>query len=251
MKAHILVVDDDVFMAKILSFVLSDNGYQTSVLPDPAAVAHFLDEHVVSLILLDVMLPYTDGLSLCATIRRQYPDLPIIFVSARAQLADKVAGFNRGADDYVTKPFEPMELLVRIDAVLRRRHRVDRSACGMVLKVGRATLDVEGLRFLMPGREPVALTPTEMKILECLMRNANAVISRETLIARVWGYDVDGGENRVNVYIRRLREKFDADPEVGGYIQTVRGMGYTFRDRRCSPVSSDEAPLPISANDGA
>ncbi len=231
MKAHILIVDDDLFMAKLLTFVLSDNGYQTSMLPDPATVLPFLDEHPVNLVLLDVMLPHTDGFSLCAAIQRAHPDLPVIFLSARTQLADKVAGFNRGADDYIVKPFEPMELLVRIQAVLRRHRRAERNVFGMTIKVGKATLDMQELRFLAPPREPVALTPTEMKILECLMRNANAVIARETLIERTWGYDFEGVDNRMNVYIGRLRQKIEAHPETPAYIHTIRGMGYVFRDR--------------------
>lgn len=232
MEAHVLIVDDDPFMAKMLVFLLTDSGYQTTTLSDPDAVQGFLEEYNVSLILLDVMLPRTDGFNLCTAIQRKHPDIPIMFLSARGQLNDKIDGFNRGADDYVVKPFEPMELLSRIQAVLRRHRRAERNVFGMVIKAGDATLDLQELRFLAPQHESVVLTPTEMKILECLMRNANAVISRETLIERTWGYDFDGGGNRINVYIRRLRQKIEADPDDPIYIQTVRGLGYVFRGQQ-------------------
>lgn len=234
MKAHVMIVDDDPFMAKMLVFVLTDSGYQTTAISDPDAAQEFLADYNVSLVLLDVMLPHTDGLSLCTAIRRKHPDIPIIFLSGRGQLRDKVDGFNRGADDYIVKPFEPMELLSRIQAVLRRRRRAERNVFGMVIKAGDASLDMQELRFLAPQHEPVVLTPTEMKVLECLMRNANAVISREALIERTWGYDFDGGGNRINVYIRRLRQKIEVDPSEPVYLQTIRGLGYVFRDRKCA-----------------
>jgi DNA-binding response OmpR family regulator len=241
MKTHILVVDGDPFMAKMLAFVLADSGYQTTTLSDPGAVIRFLADHNVSLILLDVILPHTDGLTLCTTIQSKHPDIPIIFLSAHGHLNDKVAGFDRGADDYIVKPFEPMELLARVRAVLRRHQRADRNVLGMAIKVGYATLDLQELRFAAPGQESVALTVTEMKVLECLMRNANAVLSREALIERVWGYNFDGCDNRTNVYIRRLRGKIEADPEEPRYIQTVRGFGYTFRDRRSAARATNGA----------
>jgi two-component system response regulator RegX3 len=231
MKAHILIVEDDAFTAKMLAFVLTDNGYHVSTIPDPDAVLPFLRDHPVNLVLLDVAFPRADGLALCVALQRAHPDLPVIFLSARASLADKVAGFSRGADDYLTKPFEPLELLVRIQAVLRRHRRAERNVFGMTIKVGTATLDMQEMRFVAPPRDPVALTPTEMKILECLMRNANAVLSRETLIERTWGYDYEGVDNRMNVYIGRLREKIEADPKEPAYIQTIRGLGYVFRDQ--------------------
>ena len=232
MKAHILIVDDDPFLSKMLVFVLTDSGYQASAIPDPDAALRFLDEQSVNLVLLDVMLPRTDGLALCTAIQRRHPEVPVIFLSGRGALSDKVEGFNRGADDYLAKPFEPMELLARIQAVLRRHRRAERNVFGMTIKVGQAALDMQELRFVTPQREPVVLTPTEMAILECLMRNANAVISRETLIVRTWGYDFDGAGNRINVYIGRLRQKIEIDPVDPIYIQTIRGLGYVFRDRQ-------------------
>lgn len=226
---HILVMDPDPFMSKMLAFLLGDSGYQTTTLPDPRRVGDFLAENAVDLVLLDVALPHIDGLALCTVLRRAHPDMPVIFLSARGMVADRVEGLNRGADDFVAKPFEPTELLARIQAVLRRYRRAERNRIGNLIKAGEAALDLGDLRFAAPGREPVPLTPTEMKILGCLMRNADAVVTRETLIERTWGYESDGDSNRVNVYIRRLRQKIEADPGNPAYLHTVRGMGFTFR----------------------
>jgi two-component system, OmpR family, response regulator RegX3 len=231
-RTHILIVEDDPFMSKMLVFLLDDSGYQTTTLSDPRQVSGFLKENAIDLILLDVMLPYMDGFTLCTALRREHPDIPVIFLSARGMVGDKVDGFGHGADDYIAKPFEPTEMLARIQAVLRRYRRAERNLFGMVIKVGDTALDLGELQFSAPQRRPALLTPTEMKILECLMRNANAVISRETLIERTWGYDYEGGSNRVDVYIRRLRKKIEDDPDDPMFIHTVRGLGYVYRDGR-------------------
>jgi two-component system response regulator RegX3 len=232
MKTHILIVEDDPFMSKMIVFLLNDAGYETTTLGDPRGVGLFLKENAVDLVLLDVMLPYMDGFTVCNQLRREHPDVPVVFLSARGMVSDKVDGFGHGADDYIAKPFEPTELLARIQAVLRRYRRAERNLFGMVIKVGDTALDLGELQFSAPQRRPVLLTPTEMKILECLMRNANAVISRETLIERTWGYDYEGGSNRVDVYIRRLRKKIEMDPDDPSFIHTVRGIGYVFREGR-------------------
>jgi two-component system response regulator RegX3 len=232
MKTHVLLVDDDALTAKLIDFMLTDAGYEMHTLADPRRVGDYLRENPIDLILLDIMLPHMDGFTIAKQVRREYPDIPIIFLSARGMVGDKVEGFAQGADDYVAKPFEPTELLARIQAVLRRYRRAERNVFGTVIKVGEAALDLGELRFSGPNRRPAILTPTEMKLLECLMRNANAVISRETLIERTWGYDYDGFGNRVDVYIRRIRNKIEADPGNPLYIHTIRGMGYVFRDAK-------------------
>ncbi len=229
MDAHILIVEDDPFVSKMLAFLLTDSGYRTSALADPRQVADFLQETAVDLLLLDVMLPHIDGLALCTALRRAHPDIPVIFLSARGMVGDKVDGFGHGADDYIAKPFEPTELLSRVQAVLRRYRHAERNVHGTRITVGSTALDVGALRFSAPGRPPVTLTPTEMKVLECLMRNANAVIARATLDERVWGYDSEESSNWVEVTIRRLRKKIEADPDDPTFIQTVRGLGYRFR----------------------
>jgi DNA-binding response OmpR family regulator len=229
MSAHILLVDDDAMVTKLVTFLFEDAGYTVSVLADPRQARDFLLTDAIDLILLDVMLPHIDGYSLAAEIRRAHPDIPIIFLTGRAKVGDKMEGFGHGADDYIAKPFEPTELLARVQAVLRRYRRSERNVHGSIIKVGATALDIGELRFSAPARAPALLTPTEMKILECLMRNANAVISRETLIERTWGYESDDLGNRVDVYIRRLRAKIEPAPSDPIFIHTVRGLGYVYR----------------------
>jgi DNA-binding response OmpR family regulator len=175
-----------------------------------------------------VSLPYQDGFSLCAQVKRQHPDTPIILVGARGTTADLVKGFGQGADDFITRPYEAAELLARVQAVLRRYRRAERNLYGVLVKVGGTSLDLGRLTFTTPSGQAVLVTPTEMRLLECLMRNAHAVIPRERLIEQTWGYDGEGGDNRVDVYIRRLRHKIEAHPKDRDLIRTVRGIGYIY-----------------------
>jgi two-component system, OmpR family, response regulator RegX3 len=230
MKTHILVVEDDPLLARLVDMMLVSEQYKVTTLSDPRRVVPFLAKRTVDLILLDVTLPYIDGFTLATQLRRQHPDIPIIFVTARGLPSDKAEGFARGADDYLSKPFEPAELLARIQAVLRRYRLIERNRFGTVIRVGAAMLDLSNLRFIAPDRLPVTLTPTEMKVLECLMRHANAVVSAETLIERTWGHDYEGEGHDLHVYLQRLRAKIEKDPRSPQYIQTMRGAGFIFRD---------------------
>ena len=234
---HILLVDDDPLVGKLLTYLLDDAGYTMTALADPRRARTFLHDNPVDLVLLDILLPHMDGYAVAEELRRTQPDIPIIFLSARAQVSDRVEGFGHGADDYIVKPFEPTELLARVQAVLRRYHRTERNVFGSVIKVGETCLDLGELQFSTPGRSPILLTPTEMKILECLMRNANAVITREALIERTWGHDCADFGNRVDVYIRRVRAKIEADPGDPALIHTIRGTGYLFRATKRSAVA--------------
>jgi DNA-binding response OmpR family regulator len=242
MQTHILVVEDDPLLAKLVDMMLVSERYTVTTLSDPRRVGPFLAEHTIDLILLDVSLPYIDGFTLATQLRRQHPDIPIIFVTARGQPSDKAEGFARGADDYLSKPYEPAELLARIQAVLRRYRWRERNRFGAVIRVGEAMLDLSDLRFIAPDRSPVTLTPTEMKVLECLMRHANAVISAETLIERTWGHDYKGEGHNLHVYLQRLRAKIERNPRSPQYIQTVRGAGFIFRDLpRVPPAGNSTA----------
>ena len=241
METHILLIDDDILAGKLLAFLLADGGYAMTVLTDPRRADAFLRENAVDLVLLDIMLPYVDGYAIAQDVRRAHPDIPIIFLSGRAAVRDKIDGFIHGADDYVVKPFEPTELLSRIQAVLRRYRRAERNVFGSHIKVGDTTLDMGELQFSAPHCRAIGLTPTETKLLECLMRNANAAISREALVLRVWGYDDASLGNRVDVYIRRLRSKIEADASDPVYIETVRGIGYVFREGKRAVVAALKA----------
>jgi len=232
MKSQILIVDDDLLVCKMLSFLLTESGYAPVVINDPRMIDWVFREHVIDLVLLDVKLPYVDGFALCTMLQRKHSQIPVIFVTARAEQNDKVQGFDQGADDYISKPFEPNELLARIQAVLRRYKRSETNRFGAIIKVGETSLNLGELEFHNLARQPILLTPTEMKMLECLMRNADLVVSRETLIERTWGYDYEGGNNRVDVYIRRLRRKIEVNPVEPTFIHTVRGSGYVYREQQ-------------------
>jgi two-component system, OmpR family, response regulator RegX3 len=232
MDAHILAVDDDPLHARLLAFLFADAGFAISTLTDPRALAPFLGAHAVDLVLLAVAPPRCDGLALCAALRRAHPDTPVILIGARATSAELVRGFNQGADDYLAKPYEAAELLARVGAVLRRYRRTDRAAVGALVRVGQASLDLGRLSFTAGAGPAVVVTPTEMRLLECLMRNADAVIPRERLIRETWGYESENADNRIDVHIRRLRRKIEAQPGERELIRTVRGVGYSFRGAR-------------------
>lgn len=232
MTKHLLIVQDDPATSNLLNALLPESGYRVTTLADPRAVGPFLRETTVNLVLLDAALPYIDGFTLCATLRSEHPNIPVIFLSEHDTLRDKVVGFSKGADDYIGKPFDPTELLARIRAVLHRYRRVEGDQSEIVITVGDTSLDLGKLQFVAPERRPVLLTPTEVKLLECLMRNANAVVSRDTLIARTHGDYSPEGSNRTDVYIRRLRKKIEANPIDPSLIHTIRGVGYVFRNVR-------------------
>jgi two-component system response regulator RegX3 len=228
MKTRILVVDDDALHSKFLSFLLNEAGYEARILHDRRAVRRYLAQNAADLILLDVTLPFGSGLGFCMRLRRDYSDIPIILLSTRASTTDLVKGFSQGADDFITRPYEPAELLARVQAVLRRYRRVERNLYGVLVKVGNTALDLGRLSFTAASGHAVLVTPTEMRILECLMRNAHSVISREKLIEQTWGYDSESADNRVDVYIRRLRHKIETHPKDRNLIRTVRGTGYIY-----------------------
>lgn len=232
MAAHILIIQEDPQTSAFLASLLARHGYRTSTFADPRVVDAFLRVDAVDLIVLDVALPHIDGLALCTALRRDFPNTPIIFLSARDTLQEKMAAFGRGADDFIPLPFEPDELLARVQAVIRRYRRVQRWQPDVLITVGDTSLDLGKLQFIAPARRPVLLTPTEMKLLECLMRNANTVVSRDVLVKRTGACGTDGGSNRADVFIRRLRKKIESNPDAPTLIRTVRGTGYMFRGDR-------------------
>ena len=226
---HIVVVDDDPVTAKVARFLLEDEGYDTTVLHRGSSVVDTVTGQETDLVLLDINLPDIDGFTLTKLLRARRYFGPIILLSGRSAVADKVSGFQHGADDYLTKPYEPLELLARVESVIRRTSQADQQSLGSILRVDDAELSLGELTYRSDAIEPIILTPTEMKILEVLMRNSWLVISRETLIERVWGFDFVGDTNRVDVYIRRVRRKIEPDPRHPRYLHTVRGVGYVFR----------------------
>jgi DNA-binding response OmpR family regulator len=231
---RILIVESDTADAKVLAYLLDDCGYQATIVGDPRTALTALHESGADLVIINVALPFIDGFTVCDLVRRQHPDISVIFLSARANGDDKLLAFEHGADDYITKPYIPDVLLARVQAVLQRYRRAERDSPATFLSVGETNLDVGRLQFSARSRHPISLTPTEMRILECLMRNAHTVVPRERLIDLTNRHGDGDSSNRIDVYIRRLRKKIEANPDQPDLIHTVRGLGYVFQDERDS-----------------
>lgn len=229
MSNRIVVVEDDVFSAKIIGFVLRDEGHEVVTVSCGRRAFDEIIGRETDLVLLDVNLPDYNGFQLCAELRARRYRGPVIFLTGQCDIESKVEGFHAGADDYLVKPYEPAELVARVDSVTRRYKSVDQQAMGTVIRVGDAELSISSFTYSSSCIPPTILAPTEMRLLECLMRNSHIVMSRETLIERTWGYDFIGDSNRVDVYIRRLRNKVELEPSKPAYLQTIRGLGYVFR----------------------
>jgi len=219
----ILVVDDEATIRETLQFNLEREGYQVVTASDGLEALDVARRDKPDLIILDLMLPELDGLSVCRAIRQEQ-ETPVIMLTARTGEMDRIVGLETGADDYVVKPFSLGELLARVRAVLRRAPATRRQDA---LEAGDLRLDLIARRATLGDRE-VSLTPKEFDLLAALMRNAGAVLSRDLLLTKVWGYDYLGDSRTVDVHIRWLREKIEKDPSHPERILTVRGVGYRF-----------------------
>lgn len=219
---RILVVDDDIRIRDVLRRQLSYEGYQVDTAVDSREAFSRVAENPPDLVVLDWMLPGMDGLEICRRLR-QADDMPILMLTAKGTLEDKVDGLDSGADDFLVKPFEPEELLARVRALLRRRQPQTSQ-----VKFGVLSLD-PAARQVWVGDRLVELSSKEFDLLELLMRHPRQVLTRETFYDRVWGYDFSGESNILEVYIRYLRSKLEAAGSPR-YIQTVRGVGYALRD---------------------
>ncbi|MBP7691178.1 MAG: response regulator transcription factor [Anaerolineales bacterium] len=222
----ILLIEDEATVRETLALNLQAEGYQVLSAADGVAGLQLAREQNPDLILLDLMLPELDGLSLCRLLRRD-SSVPIIMVTARGTEMDRITGLETGADDYVVKPFSLGELLARVRANLRRAHADDRAAAATRLTAGTLTLELLARRAFIDQAE-LKLTQREFNLLAELMRNQGAVLSRDLLLNRVWGYDYVGDSHTVDVHIRWLREKIEQDPSAPKRITTVRGVGYRF-----------------------
>ena len=223
----ILVVDDEKTLVKGIKFNLENEGYQVECAYDGAAAVELARNNKFDLLILDVMMPEVDGLEACMRIR-EFSNVPIIMLTAKSEDSDKLMGFECGADDYLTKPFNILELKARVRALLRRAAGVQRSQ-GSVLTVGDLSLNTEERVAIRDG-ETVELTAKEYDLIELLMRNPRRVYSRENLMNVVWGYSYAGDYRTVDVHVRRLREKLELDPANPEYIRTKWGVGYYFAD---------------------
>lgn len=223
--AKILVVDDEKLLVKGMKFNLENEGYQVECAYDGASAVELARDGRFDLIILDVMMPEVDGLEACMRIR-EFSNVPIIMLTAKSEDADKLMGFESGADDYLTKPFNILELKARVRALLRRAGlRQDK---GALLTVGGITLNTAE-RVAVRDGETVDLTAKEYDLIELLMRNPRRVYSRENLMNMVWGYTYAGDYRTVDVHIRRLREKLEQNPAEPDHIMTKWGVGYYFK----------------------
>lgn len=228
MSARILAVDDDRFLLENVARLLQLNGFEVDTASSGDEALRSLAVHLPDLALLDVSLPDFDGITLCRRIRTSHR-FPIIMLTARSESLDKVIGLEVGADDYLTKPFEPAELIARVRAQLRRSMEYAGASERDHIKIQDLEIDFGSRQARVSGRV-IELTKREYELLAHLARNAGRVISRESLFERNWGFDIEFSSNSLDVHIYRLRKKIEPDPDRPTYVQTVRGYGYRLGD---------------------
>ena len=224
----ILVCDDDKQIVEAIDIYLTGEGFEVIKAYDGAEALELLKTHTVNLMILDVMMPGLDGIRTTLKVR-ETSSIPIIILSAKSEDADKILGLNIGADDYITKPFNILEVKARIKAIMRRTaKRKEEPAQSPMLVKGNMKIDCEGRRVFI-GEKEINLTAKEFDVLELLAMNPNKVYSRENLLNLIWGYDYPGDARTVDVHIRRLREKIEANPSEPKYVHTKWGVGYYFQ----------------------
>ena len=222
----ILVVDDEVLLVKGIRFNLQNDGYEVVTGSNGLEAVELARDPSVNLIVLDVMMPEMDGLTACSKIR-EFSNVPIILLTAKVDDMDKLMGFEQGADDYLTKPFNILELKARIRALLRRAGTTQ-AAQTNILSIGSISLDLDARNAYRSGTL-ADLTAKEFDVIEFLMRNPNRVYSREALLETIWAYEYRSDIRTVDVHIRRLREKLEENPAEPKYILTKWGVGYYFK----------------------
>ncbi|WP_424218037.1 response regulator transcription factor [Anaerospora hongkongensis] len=222
----ILVVDDDARILKIVKHCLEKEAFQVVTAVDGESALNMVKQEQPSLVVLDLMLPKLNGYDVCRALTDQY-SIPIIILSAKGDELDRIVGFRLGVDDYMTKPFSPTELVLRVQAVIRRVQGCRKSQENQVLVCGELTID-HGTRTVSVEGKPVSLTSTEFELLWLLAGSPQQVFTRMQLLNKIWQSDYQGDENTVTVHVRRLREKIEPNPAEPRYIRTVWGIGYKF-----------------------
>lgn len=226
MGKSVLVVDDEKLIVKGLRFALEQDGYEVSCAYDGEEALSMVKDREYDIILLDIMLPKMNGLEVCQQVR-DFSGTPIIMLTAKGDDMDKILGLEYGADDYITKPFNILEVKARIKAILRRNVKSSTVRTN-VISVSELTIDCEGRNLKIAGRE-INLTAKEFDLLELLVKNVGKVYSRENLLNTVWGYEYPGDVRTVDVHVRRLREKIEKNPSEPKYVHTKWGVGYYFQ----------------------
>lgn len=225
---RVLVVDDEKLIVKGIKFSLEQDGFVVDCAYDGEEALEYARNNPYDIVLLDVMLPKIGGFEVCQQIR-EFSSVPVIMLTARGEDMDKILGLEYGADDYVTKPFNILEVKARIKAILRRTENKSAEAGQeKVLEVGGMRLDCEGRRAYVEGKE-IGLTAKEFEVLELLMLNQGKVYDRESLLKLIWGTDYPGDVRTVDVHVRRLREKIETNPSEPHYVKTKWGIGYYFQ----------------------
>lgn len=224
----ILVVDDEKLLVKGIKFNLENDGYEVAAAYDGEEAVELAKTGDFDLIILDIMMPKLTGLEACMQIR-EFSNVPIVMLTAKGEDMDKILGLDYGADDYITKPFNILEVKARIKAIMRRaRSEHEEKEKAKTIQAGDLKLDCESRRVFIADRE-INLTAKEFDVLELLVFNPNKVYSRENLLNIVWGYEYPGDVRTVDVHIRRLREKIEANPSEPKYVHTKWGVGYYFQ----------------------
>jgi len=223
----ILIVEDEATMAEVVGRYMQREGYSVRHVADGARAMAAVDSFHPDLIVLDVMLPNRDGLEICRELRATHGATPVIMLTARGEETDKILGLGLGADDYVTKPFSPGELVARVKAVLRRTTATTDPTPAETITAGDLRIDLATRRVLR-GDVSLDLTAKEFDLLAHMAAHPGRVYTRESLLRDVWGYDFYGDDSTVTVHVRRLREKLEPDPAKPRYLTTVWGVGYRF-----------------------
>lgn len=228
MAKKVLVVDDEKLIVKGIRFSLEQDGMEVTCAYDGEEALHLAQENKFDMILLDIMLPKMDGFEVCQAIR-EFSNMPIVMLTAKGDDMDKILGLEYGADDYITKPFNILEVKARIKAIMRRTAASEpKEENSKVIESGDLKLDCESRRLFAQGRE-INLTAKEFDLLELLVMNPNKVYSRENLLNLVWGYEYPGDVRTVDVHVRRLREKIEPNPSEPKYVHTKWGVGYFYQ----------------------
>ncbi len=227
--SRVLVVDDEKLIVKGIKFSLEQDGMEVDCAYDGEEALNFARNNEYDIIILDLMLPKIDGLSVCQQIR-EFSDMPIIMLTAKGEDMDKIMGLEYGADDYITKPFNILEVKARMKVIMRRNNKnASRTDNGRYIISGDLKLDKDGRRLYIKEKE-INLTAKEFDVLELLVLNPNKVYGRDNLLNIIWGYDYPGDARTVDVHIRRLREKIEETPSEPKYVHTKWGVGYYYAE---------------------
>ena len=230
-KASILLVEDEENLQEALKLNLELEGYEISLASDGAEAIRKVEEAYFDLLILDIMLPEIDGISVCETVRLKHTELPILMLSARSSSADRVLGLRKGADDYLTKPFNLEELLLRIDKLIRKNKQLqDKATVENIYRFGDNEVDFTAQEAINARGERIELSRKEAMLLKLLIANRNEVVSREKILQAVWGYQVFPTTRTIDNFILNFRKYFESDSREPRFFHSVRGVGYKFTD---------------------